>query len=840
MAVGTLWVCLLFLAVGLCAQGSGETVGTNAPPVTEPDPQTVARLERESQIRRGEYWEELKKWIPPVESFEQWQSKSRELPPDFQRLSLTLEKFPPQSEDPDFSLPTPLIPDPLRGLLVMPTMPGDILLKIWNGRRNEILGLYTWWVLGSSPPAPKEVLPEVLPGRTESFRCFTQRGILRMGEDVKAEINVEMVFPKEPVGNLQPVVVLPSEPDGSMSRATEEFSQASVSRGFIVCRYWPGVGLDKKSLLEPGEGTNSVRVLAQWAMADWGDLCREAWMMRRVVDYLVQFQQIDRGRIALAGEEFYAKAAIAAAAADTRISATIAFSPGLAGFTPFRTLSEMQMGGGIEGLTREHPEWVNPRLRFFSGREHYLPFEQTDLAACIAPRALYVATLNHDPSESLWGNEQALQVLQKTYLQLGAPPRRLFLQEYSGAAFTRESREKALDWLEFQWGMRRLFDLQTSFYPTYEKWQETAGTLQKPNPLSYLEKSYEDILSFPSGNPVFSPDNWDIRRTEMREKLEWALGNTPPLLMKEPEFEAEPLQVAALMRRSGAPPTLLKGGVRLSNGTHADFYFKEGADTAGTNLPVVIWQPGFSVPGGYTASQLRGEPPYFEMALSGFLVMVFDPIGCGTRIEEARSFYERYPNWSLLGKMVQDVSLAVDALGRIPFADPKKIYLVGYDTGGMAALHAAAMDPGIAGVVSVGGFAPMRINKMSQHLGGIGRWVKSPLLAPRLACFEGHERRLPYDFNEVLGLVAPRPAWIITFKEDSVNSQENLTRCLDSAARVYSLLESSSKLFFELRDDYNHYTPDLNRQVIQFLQRQIAADAKPQPRPVQVVPAQKR
>ena len=134
----------------------------------------------------------------------------------------------------------------------------------------------------------------------------------------------------------------------------------------------------------------------------------------------------------------------------------------------------------------------------------------------------------------------------------------------------------------------------------------------------------------------------------------------------------------------------------------------------------------------------------------------------------------------------------------------------------------------------------MRINKMSQHLGGIGRWVKSPLLAPRLACFEGHERRLPYDFNEVLGLVAPRPAWIITFKEDSVNSQENLTRCLDSAARVYSLLESSSKLFFELRDDYNHYTPDLNRQVIQFLQRQIAADAKPQPRPVQVVPAQKR
>jgi len=67
-----------------------------------------------------------------------------------------------------------------------------------------------------------------------------------------------------------------------------------------------------------------------------------------------------------------------------------------------------------------------------------------------------------------------------------------------------------------------------------------------------------------------------------------------------------------------------------------------------------------------------------------------------------------------------------------------------------------------------------------------------------------------------------------------------LTQCLDSAARVYSLLESSSKLFFELRDDYNHYTPDLNRQVIRFLQQQIEADSRPQPRPGLILPLQWR
>ena len=57
-----------------------------------------------------------------------------------------------------------------------------------------ILGLYTWWVLGSSPPAPEKFAGSFA-GSGRILPLFYSEGILRMGR-CEGEINVEMVFPK--------------------------------------------------------------------------------------------------------------------------------------------------------------------------------------------------------------------------------------------------------------------------------------------------------------------------------------------------------------------------------------------------------------------------------------------------------------------------------------------------------------------------------------------------------------------------------------------------------------------------------------------------------------------
>ena len=54
---------------------------------------------------------------------------------------------------------------------------------------------------------------------------------------------------------------------------------------------------------------------------------------------------------------------------------------------------------------------------------------------------------------------------------------------------------------------------------------------------------------------------------------------------------------------------------------------------------------------------------------------------------------------------------------------------MGYGTGGMAALHAAALDEKIAGVISVAGFAPMRLDTRDKGTGGVARGTLDALAA---------------------------------------------------------------------------------------------------------------
>ena len=160
-------------------------------PITKLEAQYAVNVNQEltqenTASSQESYWDEFQKLIQPIESFVLWQNKTREIPPNFSKLSLALTKFPQQAPDPDFSLPTPFIPDPLRGFLATAKTQTDLLLKIWNKRREEIIANYTWWVLGSSPPPPQDIIPIIASGNTSFLNCFAQKGILKMGEDIKA------------------------------------------------------------------------------------------------------------------------------------------------------------------------------------------------------------------------------------------------------------------------------------------------------------------------------------------------------------------------------------------------------------------------------------------------------------------------------------------------------------------------------------------------------------------------------------------------------------------------------------------------------------------------------
>jgi pimeloyl-ACP methyl ester carboxylesterase len=151
---------------------------------------------------------------------------------------------------------------------------------------------------------------------------------------------------------------------------------------------------------------------------------------------------------------------------------------------------------------------------------------------------------------------------------------------------------------------------------------------------------------------------------------------------------------------------------------------------------------------------------------------------------------------------------------KIDFIDRDRIWLLGYGTGGMTALHAAALDPRVHGVVSVGGFTPMRLDTAGRGTGGLARWSTWLPLQPRLAAFVGRESRVPYDYHELLALVAPRPALIFAPRVDYQATLADVRACVQEAQGVYELLNGRGALELQELDDYHHFSPETQEAVM--------------------------
>ncbi|HSA00774.1 MAG TPA: hypothetical protein P5055_08550, partial [Candidatus Paceibacterota bacterium] len=145
------------------------------------------------------------------------------------------------------------------------------------------------------------------------------------------------------------------------------------------------------------------------------------------------------------------------------------------------------------------------------------------------------------------------------------------------------------------------------------------------------------------------------------------------------------------------------------------------------------------------------------------------------------------------------------------------VFLLGYATGGMAALHAAALDNRIAGVISVAGFTPWRSDTPDQGTGGVARWSHWLPLLPRLGAFIGNENRIPYDYHEVLAMIAPRLVVVVQPRQDYQVNHAAIRLCLEEALKAFQFLKAPGHLAGLEVDDYNHWSTLVQQKVIEQL-----------------------
>ena len=241
---------------------------------------------------------------------------------------------------------------------------------------------------------------------------------------------------------------------------------------------------------------------------------------------------------------------------------------------------------------------------------------------------------------------------------------------------------------------------------------------------------------------------------------------------------------------------------------------------------------------------------YFDLANAGFAVIAFDYSGFGTRGYEFNGaaggpqggdglplFYRRYPTWSLLGKIVHDGLAAVDLAVRnsghnsypgddppngLPGFDLDRIYAVGYDVGGRAALYMGALDPHrrLKGIVSVNGFTPMRTDTNSSSTGGIRRLWDWHALQPVLGFFDGQEATLPYDMDDVMAEVGDTPMLVYQQTYDRANNAKEV------AAAVSKAKSAGANVSLVTADTVNMLNDAAHAAVISFLKIQAGVNEK--------------
>jgi len=130
-------------------------------------------------------------------------------------------------------------------------------------------------------------------------------------------------------------------------------------------------------------------------------------------------------------------------------------------------------------------------------------------------------------------------------------------------------------------------------------------------------------------------------------------------------------------------------------------------------------------------------------------------------------------------KFSEDIRAALSWLAARPEVDPGRLAVVGLSIGGSAAIHAAAHDPRIRAVVTVGSFAHPR-DAMLQM--GLGSWLLAPAMP---LVFRVIEWRIGARFDQLAperhaGRVAGRML-LVHGEEDAVVPVANLERLARAA-----------------------------------------------------------
>lgn len=326
----------------------------------------------------------------------------------------------------------------------------------WTGkRRPELLELFTREMYGVAPPRSPRMKFVVFDQGTPALggkAIRRQITVLLKGDPAGPKFDMLLYIPKNAKGPVpailginfwgnhtvapDPGVRLTANPVESVKNIYADLSCAQNGHATEACRgvnasQWPLDTMMEKGYalatiyrgdIDPDTKNGFDQSLKafypelQGRGDNFSTIGEWAWALSRCMDYLVTDHAIDAKRVAVFGWSRLGKAAIWAGATDQRFAAVISDDSGAGGAKLFHR-------GVAESITRLNtvfPHWFDENFRKYNGRDTELPFDQNEVIALIAPRAIYVASAQDDANADPEGEFAGAKGAEPVYRLLGA------------------------------------------------------------------------------------------------------------------------------------------------------------------------------------------------------------------------------------------------------------------------------------------------------------------------------------------------------------------------------------------------------------------------------------
>jgi dipeptidyl aminopeptidase/acylaminoacyl peptidase len=163
-------------------------------------------------------------------------------------------------------------------------------------------------------------------------------------------------------------------------------------------------------------------------------------------------------------------------------------------------------------------------------------------------------------------------------------------------------------------------------------------------------------------------------------------------------------------------------------------------------------------------------------------------------------------------KAIWDNMRGLDVLDGLPLVQKGRYAAIGHSLGGHNSIYTAAFDERIQVAVTSCGLDSYR-----DYMDGKIKGWTSDRYMPKLLAYQDKLDQIPFDFGEILGVIAPRHVYIVAPKMDHNFRWESAAKVTRTASEVYRLLGAEKNLTIDHPDCKHEFIPEMREKAYRLI-----------------------